>query len=219
MITKGLITSVDEVGVRCKVRLPLFESPSSSAPVIQEAVINIPPGFYSSIQLNDVVFIAFEEDALEKPVILGKLFTGADTEAEIPGGAGVLDTLTVRNSASIPCASLFEYPEELQSNYKNLDTPKNMADYIKWLEVLTKQLAEQFNDNFVCLKNWTEYQLESENVEVDDGDIDIKNYKTIKPYQFQNEGKLCRVCTDHSCTKQFKRNYVKPDTTKNYPKI
>ena len=47
-----------------------------------------------------------------------------------------------------------------------------MADYIKWLELTTKSNLAQLDDNFRCFKNWTQWQLQPENAEIDDGDLD-----------------------------------------------
>ena len=105
MITKGQIRSINSAGTRCIVRMPLFETASSTLPVEAEAVINITPGMYNNLFVNDIVLIAFEENALEKPVILGKLFTGSDKESTTSGGMGILDTLLVRNKATIPSST------------------------------------------------------------------------------------------------------------------
>ena len=77
MITKGLIRSINRAGNRCVVRLPLFETASSTTPVEIEALISITPGMYNNLFVNDVVFVAFEENALEKPIVVGKLYTGS----------------------------------------------------------------------------------------------------------------------------------------------
>ena len=73
MITKGIIRSINKAGNRCIVRMPLFETASSSAPVEAEALISITPGFYNNLFVGDIVFLSFEENALEKPIIIGKL--------------------------------------------------------------------------------------------------------------------------------------------------
>jgi hypothetical protein len=195
--------------------MPLFETASSTAPVEAEALVSIPPGIFNNLVVGDVVFVAFEENALEKPIIIGKLFTGINRENEVAGGAGILDTLRVRTAATIPCTTLFEYPPAIRNNYKDLETPKKMADYIKWLEKLTKKLISQLNDHFKCFKNWTQWQLRPENVEVDDGDLDTNDHIT-EPCKYQKEGGDCFVC-GLNCTKSRTRSYLKVDTSKNYP--
>jgi hypothetical protein len=195
--------------------MPLFETAASSAPVEAEALVNIAPGMFNSLEVGDVVFIAFEENALEKPIILGKLFRGADTEGNIRGGGGVFDSLKARTSATLPSSTLFVFPENIQGNYADLKTPKQMADYIKWLEKLVKQLFVQQEDHFRCFKNWTQWQLKSENVEIDDGDLDVSS-KISEPFLYQEEGKECKIC-GKDCTKNKSRTYLKLPIDKNYP--
>jgi hypothetical protein len=195
--------------------MPLFETAASSAPVIAEALVSITPGMFSNIVVGDVVFVSFEENALEKPIILGKLFKGASIEKDVEGGMGILDTLNVRTAATIPCTTLFEYPKQLKSEYKNFETPKKLADYIKWLETLIKKLVLQLYDHFLCFKNWTQWQLKPENMEIDDGDVDTGKNVT-KPFLYQEEGGPCAVC-DRDCSKNKKRKYLKLEINTNYP--
>lgn len=217
MVTKAIVRSINGPANRCIVRMPLFESASSSAPVEAEALVSITPGLFNNLVVGDVVFVAFEENAIEKPIIIGKLFRGVSNENNVQGGAGILDTLLVRTAATVPCTTLFEYPQPLKNEYKDFKTPKKMADYIKWLESLTKKLIAQLDDHFRCFKNWVQFQLQPENVEVDDGDIDTK-YHVTEPCKYQKEGDICQVCGS-ACTKSKLRKYLKVDKDKKYPNI
>ena len=217
MITKAIIQSINPAGNRCRVRMPLFETAANSNPVEAEALINIPPGLFNSLEVGDVVFIAFEENAIEKPIVLGKLFRGVDIENEARGGGGILDTLRVRSSAIVPASMLYDFPTETQNNYKDLNTPKKVADYIKWLEKLTKSLITQLEGHFTCFKNWTQWQFQPENVEIDDGDLDTGE-NISDSFQNQKENNDCRIC-GQLCTKNKKRGYAKLLTDKNYPDI
>ena len=218
MVTKGQIKSINRAGNRCVVRLPLFETASSSMPVEIEALVSITPGMFNNLFVNDVVFVAFEENALEKPIIIGKLYTGAYNENNTPGGAGILDTLNVRTSGSIPAATTtFVFDGDAKGEYKDLKTPKKMADYIKWLENYFKKLFSQIDAHFRCFKNWAQWQLQPENIEIDDGDIDT-GYHVAEPAQYQAEGGECRICGS-SCTRNKTRRYLKLETSKKYPEI
>ena len=218
MVTKGLVKSINRAGNRCIVRLPLFETASSSAPVEIEALTSITPGMFNNLFVNDVVFVAFEENALEKPIIIGKLYTGAQNENNTPGGAGILDTVTVRTSGSIPAATTtFVFEGDTKSEYKDLKTPKKMADYIKWLEKYFKKLFSQMDTSFKCFKRWVQWQLNPENVEVDDGDIDT-GYHVAEAFQYQEEGGECRICGSN-CPKNKTRQYLSLETTKKYPEV
>jgi hypothetical protein len=197
--------------------MPLFETASSATPVEAEALVNIAPGMFNSLVVGDIVFVAFEENALEKPIIIGKLFKGGNDENNVRGGAGILDTLKVRTAATIPCTTLYEFPSQTKNEYKDLKTPKKVADYIKWLEKYTKKLVAQLDDHFRCFKNWTQWQLRPENVEVDDGDLDA-NKDINEPLLYQKEGGDCRICGSN-CSKSKTRRYLKVETDKTYPNL
>jgi hypothetical protein len=111
LVTKAIIQSINRAGNRCIVRMPLFESASGSAIVEAEALTGITPGFFNNLFVGDVVFVAFEENALEKPIIIGKLYRGAFNENDTPGGAGILDTLRVNSAATIPASTLYNFPK------------------------------------------------------------------------------------------------------------
>lgn len=215
MVTKAYVRSINKSGNRCIVRMPLFETASSSAPVEAEALVNITPGMYNNLFVGDVVFVAFEENALEKPIILGKLFKGSANESSTQGGEGILNTLKVHSAATIPSSTLFVFPDDVKNEYKDLKTPKKMADYIKWLERFSKKLFSQLENYFRCFKNWTQWQLKPENVEVDDGDIDT-GYNITEEFLYQNEGAECKICKN-DCMKEQTRSYLKLSIDKVYP--
>lgn len=217
MVTKAEVVSINKAGNRCIVRMPLFENASSTVPVTAEALVSITPGLFNNIFVKDVVFVAFEENALEKPIIIGKLFKGVTSENMTNGGAGILDTLKVHTAATIPSSTLFEFPEITRNEYKDLKTPKKMADYIKWLEKLTKKLVSQLDSHFRCFKSWVQWQLKPENVEIDDGDLDASNYREVEPLQYQDEGSFCQIC-GNNCSRDRLRTYTKPSTDVTYPK-
>lgn len=216
MITKAIVQSINANGTRCTVRMPLFETAASSAPIEAEALVNIAPGVYNNLVVGDVVFVAFEENKIEKPVIIGKLFRGAEVEGTIHGGGGLFSSLKANSDASLPSSTNFVFPTSISNHYKNLNTPKGIADYIKWLENFTKSNLIQIEDHFICFKNWTQWQLKAENVEIDDGDLDEET-KFDEPFQYQEEGKKCNICK--TCTKGNIRRYVKMTSAKEYPNI
>jgi hypothetical protein len=217
LVTKAIVRSINGAGNRCMVRMPLFETTASASPVEAEALVSITPGLFNNLVVGDVVFVAFEENALEKPIILGKLYTGARNENTVNGGMGILDTLRVNTAASIPSSTLFVFPSAIRNEYTDLKTPKKMADYIKWLEKFFKNLISQLDDHFRCFKNWTQWQLRPENVEVDDGDLDLSD-SIATPLLYQNEGAECKICGSN-CTKDKTRCYIKLGTGKKYPNI
>lgn len=218
LITKAIVRSIDPSGKRCRVRMPLFESASNLSPVEANALVSITPGMFNNIFVGDVVLVAFEENALEKPIILGKLYKGTSYEEKTKGGAGILDSLKVYTAATVPSSTLFVYPPAVSNEYKHFTTPRKIADYIKWLETLAKKCILQLENNFKCFKNWTQWQLRPENVEIDDGDIDSATYIDSIACQYQEENETCAICG--TCTKDNKkRTYAKVDSNKVYPDV
>lgn len=142
MVTKAIIRSINKNGTRCMVEMPLFNTASNPSPVIAEALVCITPGFYSNLCVNDIVFVTFEENKLEKPIILGKLYTGAADESTIRGGGGVMDALKINSEAVLPCSTLFRFSETSNHHYTDFNTPKKLADNIKQLKKDIEQLQE-----------------------------------------------------------------------------
>ena len=218
MITKAVIKSINAAGTRCKVEIPLFKSAASTTPVEATALVNIAPGIYNNLEVGDVVLIGFEENAMEKPIILGKLFRGGNVESTIRGGGGVFDTLKVNSKVNLPASTAFGFPATSKNEYKDFVTPKNIADYIKWLENFSKTNMIQLEDYFRCFKNWAQWQLKAENVEVDDGDLDnMLDQDIAEALKYQEEGKECKLCD--TCTKNNIRRYLKLPLDKNYPNV
>lgn len=215
MITKAVIMSINQNSTRCTVWMPLFDTAGSSAKTLATALVNITPGIYNNLFVGDVVLVSFEENEMEKPIILGKLFTGAAKESKTKGGMGILDTLLVRDAATIPSSTLYNFPDQIKSEYTNLKTPKKVADYIKWLEQLFKTLIYKLNLNFLCFKNWVHWKLKPENLSIDDGDL--SNLSTSIPCG-DNEGDRCQIC-GLACDRRQTRNYTEIDTTKIYPSL
>jgi hypothetical protein len=197
--------------------MPLFESASESSHVVAEALVSITPGLFNNLFVGDIVFVAFEENALEKPIIIGKLYRGSSNENATPGGAGILDALRVNSTAVIPASTLYNFPVNIATNYVDLNTPKKTADYIKWLEKFFKKLINQLDGHFRCFKNWTQWQLQPENIAVDDGDIDV-HYKAAEAERYFTEGSKCLICGSQ-CTKDRVRKYLNLNTDKNYPNV
>jgi hypothetical protein len=219
LITKAIIKSINATGTRCTVEIPLFKSASMTKPVEATALINIPPGIFNNLKVNDIVFIGFEENAMEKPIILGKLFTGA-SEGNIRGGGGVFNNLTVNSTANLPATTTFTFPQTPQNEYKDFTSLKSIADYIKWLESFTKANVTHLNSDFKCLKNWAQWQLKAENVEIDDGDLDLESddLEKYEAFEYQEENGACALCGEN-CTKKNLRQYFEPPVDKTYPNI
>lgn len=87
MITKGIVQDIiDDYTIR--VRLPIYDgteksqqgTPNSS---LSLATICSLPNSSSFVDLGDIVFVAFEDDDMGKPVIIGHLFKEAVTNTKL----------------------------------------------------------------------------------------------------------------------------------------
>lgn len=133
MLTKAIIQSIDYTKNMCRVRIPLFENASRNVNMIEaDAQINIVPGIYNSYKTGDIVFIGFEENKMELPVILGKLFVSASAEASSYRGGVSGNSLAITDTAQLPYSTIFSYEEISQNStiYNDLNTPKKLADSI-----------------------------------------------------------------------------------------
>ena len=110
MLTKAIIQSIDYTKNICRVRIPLFENASRNVKMIEaDAQINIVPGIYNSYKTGDIVFIGFEENKMELPVILGKLFVSSVAEAESYRGNLSGNSLSITESAQLPHSTIFNF--------------------------------------------------------------------------------------------------------------
>lgn len=133
MLTKAIIQSIDYTKNICRVRIPLFENASRNVNMIEaDAQFSIVPGVYNSYKTGDIVFIGFEENKMELPIILGKLFVSASTEAGAHRGNLSGNSLSITDTAQLPYSTIFNYDKIAQNNvlYTNLNTPKKLADSI-----------------------------------------------------------------------------------------
>lgn len=142
MLTKAIIQSIDYTKNICRVRIPLFENASRNVNIIEaNAQLNIVPGICNNYKTGDIVFIGFEENKMELPVILGKLFVSTTTETKDPRGSLSGNSLVITDTTQLPYSTVFNYDKALANSaaYKNLNTPKKLADSIIDLQRLQEQ--------------------------------------------------------------------------------
>lgn len=105
MITKGIITKMLE-GNLCEVRLPIFEG-AGLLEAIFVATMLLPPGIEYGYETGDIVFVGFVDNALNQPVILGKLYLPNATVATWGDLAGEVSTHTTKSEKSwLSCNTL-----------------------------------------------------------------------------------------------------------------
>lgn len=159
MLTKAIIQSIDYTKNMCRVRIPLFENASRNTNAIEaDAQLNIVPGIYNSYKTGDIVFIGFEENKMELPVILGKLFVSTAAEASNLKGTLSGNALSITDTAQLPYSTVFSYDKSLQNStlYNDLNTPKKLADSIINLQ---RQQIQKYQTIIKILIDETTYSL------------------------------------------------------------
>jgi hypothetical protein len=159
VLTKAIIQSIDYTKNTCRVRIPLFENASRNINMIEaDAQLNIVPGIYNSYKTGDIVFIGFEENKMELPVILGKLFVTASAEASSYRGSVSGNSLAITDTAQLPYSTVFNYDKIAQNNtiYKDLNTPKKLADGIINLQ---RSQVQKYQTIIKILVDETPYSL------------------------------------------------------------
>lgn len=139
MITKGIIESIDFLSNTCMVRLPIFEG-TTKIPAVLPATFSITPGTYSYKQA-DIVYVGFENNALNRPIVLGKLFIDSKTEADTSGTI-TCGTLTVKEQATLPISTKIEYTKDPDTaNLLGSTSITAIGDLITYVQALEDRVS------------------------------------------------------------------------------
>ena len=163
MITKGIIYTIDYASNKCSVRIPTFETASCpGVPAIFNAIFMDMPGIYNGYKVDDIVFVAFEEGNISYPVVIGKLYLGANVEDNYRGVVSC-DNLSVKSGASIPITTKLtsgdSLEESLTNSSKTFNTIKDIADLLQEQSTTLDKLTSTNNTTFyssgeVVIGNW-----------------------------------------------------------------
>jgi hypothetical protein len=138
MITKGIIKTIDYNNNSCKVRIPLYETPVSTEEAVFPAVFLNQPGMYNGYNEGDIVFVGFENDSIDEPIILGKLYLGASKEEAVSKKGGFTATnLHITEKAILPLDTqlAFDDSSKKEAKVKNgLSSYKSLIDIINSLQ-------------------------------------------------------------------------------------
>lgn len=188
MVTEAEIIAIDYTSNTCTVRIPLFETVNTVLPVIVDAVFAIAPGAYNGYKVGDRVWVAFEQNRANSPVIIGKMYLGATGEHADGGGALTASDLVVSNSAKLPGNTQFTNVDgaynsiqKIINNLKNVVTG-TIAVYDT---ILTVKPAELTQDAKITLHTSTNQYYGSNELGLfiknlyDAGYTSIKKYKAV----------------------------------------
>lgn len=99
MILKAFITELPYGDENIfKVRIPFLEDNTTNE-MIFDALLCNQPGEYSGYNVGDCVFVSFENEKLNTPIILGKLYVSQDKELPT---YHILNELNVTGRATLP---------------------------------------------------------------------------------------------------------------------
>lgn len=133
MLTKGEIESIDSANNTCFVRVPIFEGAGNTQRVSMLALISTPPCEDLGYVVGDVVFVAFAENSLNKPVIIGKLLKPPkyqDLNNQKFSGRVACSSLVVDNACQLPTSTILKQSGNAQEN-DGIGTVQAMIDLIK----------------------------------------------------------------------------------------
>ena len=101
MVTKGIIKRLNELGDNhFLVYIPLLRTASDTEEEATfQATLCCFSGIYNSLKVGDVVFVEFEDNLYNKPVILGKLFLGDSDSSDVQLKGR---SLTVSDTVQLP---------------------------------------------------------------------------------------------------------------------
>ena len=101
MVTKGIIKKLPETGSNYfYVQIPyLVKANDDINSVLFPATAVCLAGIDNNYNVGDVVFIAFEEDQFDKPVIVGKMWLNGTTKKSTVNG--IMNTLVVENKTQL----------------------------------------------------------------------------------------------------------------------
>ena len=173
MVTKGIITSIDFNGNTCQVRIPFFET-AGNDPIIGTAIVSNTPGSYNGYKVDDVVLVAFEDGKMETPVIIGKLYLGAEKEKADPRGSLNTESLVAAKAAAVPADTKLTTNTDknlpnTMNPYANLSSIANNLNKlntdVNYLDVFTNN---QFNSIITEIGNdgklWTAINQNSSDI-------------------------------------------------------
>lgn len=135
MITKAIVKALPSTdNNKYTVYIPLLRNANDSeADATFNATLCFFNGIFYSISIDDVVYVAFEDNYYEKPVIIGKLYTGSEDRNSVP---------TQITAKTIKVLDKAQFPSNTTISNKTLN---DISSRLNELEESVKALQEKLN--------------------------------------------------------------------------
>lgn len=160
MLTKGII--LDKISTnKYSVRIPILGTTSlgntNVDSSIVESTICYAPGDYNNYINGDVVYIMFEDNQYDRPVILGKLYIGVEEQAnnlikcsslEVLHDVDLPETTKIGDLTYKDIKSMYDYQQIINSKIDNLDFPTSSI-YKKFTNVSLNSSAFEEDTTYI----------------------------------------------------------------------
>lgn len=135
MITKAIVKALPSTdNNKYTVYIPLLRNANDSeADATFNATLCFLNGIFYSLAIDDVVYVAFEDNYYEKPVIIGKLYTGSEDKNNVP---------TQITAKTIKILDKAQFPSDTTISDKTLN---DISLRLNELEESVKALQEKLN--------------------------------------------------------------------------
>lgn len=149
MITKGKIVSIDGDNKLYGVRIPLLESAGISRAQVLQCTLCYDKGNINNLRIDDTVFVDFEDNKIESPVIIGSLYIGEDKATNY----SLCQSLKVTDNAELPLNtkigdSVTGKDLKLAIDYiKNEDRNDFQMPTIKLVSITDKNKTMKYSDD------------------------------------------------------------------------
>ena len=100
MIQKGIVKELLPNENRIVVRVPIYET-AGSEEALFTCTYSIQPGVVNGYNVDDVVYVDFENNQLEEPIVVGKLYVGVD-DAQNSKSSFIGGSLQINGNANLP---------------------------------------------------------------------------------------------------------------------
>jgi hypothetical protein len=148
MLTLAEITGIDVTSNLCTVRIPILEGTGNNTPVNISATMMLPPGIHGGYAVGDVVFLAFTDNNIGRPVILGQLYKGPITSTpethkgnQIDNLGNVNDTLDVASAITCTDLNCLHKLQVIGSNNTAIDVGETLVTIESKLAALEQAIS------------------------------------------------------------------------------